>query len=175
MQRRPQPPGASPNARRRKTSEFKAQLLEKQRLRAQYNIGERQFVNYYAMALRLPGNTGETLVSILETRVDALVLRAGFARTIWAARQFVNHGHILVNGKKVSIPSYRLRVGDTISVRQKSRTMPAFVEASESGSSEVTYLSIDRKALTARLTHVPERAEVPVICEVQTIVEYYSR
>ena len=177
MNRKPQPPGqaATSRGRRRKISDYKLQLLEKQKLRAQYNISERQLVNYYAQAQKGLGNTGEELVSILECRLDALVARAGFAPTIYAARQFVNHGHFTVNGKKVDIPSYRVKPGDVIAVKQKSRRMPAFIEASESGSSMVTYINFDRENLTAKLLRVPERSEVPVICEVQTVVEFYSR
>jgi small subunit ribosomal protein S4 len=178
MNRKPQPPGsaaASARGRRRKLSDYKLQLMEKQKLRAQYNISERQLVNYYARAQKGTGNTGEALVSILERRLDAVVLRSGFAPTIYAARQFVNHGHFTVNGKKVDIPSYQVKPGDLIAVKQKSRRMPAFIEASESGSSMVTYLTFDRQNLTAKFLRVPERSEVPVLCEVQTIVEYYSR
>jgi small subunit ribosomal protein S4 len=177
MQRKPQPPGsaAGGRGRRRKISDYKTQLLEKQRLRAQYNISERQLVNYYAEAQRGTGNTGEELVAILESRLDALVLRAGFAPTIYAARQVVNHGHLTVNGRRADIPSYRIKPGDVFAVKAKSRRMPLFVEASESGSSTVNYLAVDRANLSARLIHRPIRSDIPVICEVQTIVEFYSR
>lgn len=175
MKKKPNPPGQHSNARRRKASDYKMQLLEKQRLRAQYNVNERQFRRYYEMARRSTGNTGDRLVEILEMRLDAMVLRAGFARTIYAARQYVNHGHVVVNGEKVDIPSYRLRTGDTFAVRPQSLRIPCFIEAIESGSSTVTYLSVDRKALSARLIHQPIRADIPVICDAQVIIEFYSR
>lgn len=175
MRTKPNPPGQHGNTRRRKASDYKMQLLEKQRLRAQYNVGERQFRRYYEMALRQPGNTGETLVELLEHRLDALVLRAGFARTIYAARQYVTHGHVLINGAKVDIPSYRLRPGDTFSIKPRSHRLPCFVEAAESGISEVTYLSMERQRLTAHLLRRPTRSEIPVICDAQVITEFYSR
>lgn len=175
MRKKPNPPGQHGANRRRKASDYKMQLLEKQRLRAQYNVGERQFRRYYAAALKAPTSTGETLVELLELRLDALVLRAGFARTIYAARQYVTHGHITVNGAKVDIPSYRIRPDDTIAVKQRSHKLPCFQEAAESGTSEVTYLSVERNRLSARLTRLPKRQEIPVICDAQVVTEFYSR
>lgn len=178
MQRKPQPPGVRSGgpARRRKASEYKVQLLEKQKLRFQYNIHERQMQNYYAMANRQTGNTGEILVQIMESRLDAQVLRAGFARTIYAARQFVTHGHIIVDGARVNIPSYRLTAGQTFGVREKSRELLPFVEARDDlSATPPLYLDVNRAQLSAKYTRVPERDEIPVICEVHAVVEYYSR
>jgi small subunit ribosomal protein S4 len=175
MRNKPQPPGVAKQGRRRKVSDFKTQLLEKQRLRAQYNISERQLRNYYASVSRLSGDAGRLLVSTLERRLDAMVLRAGFAPTIYAAKQFVSHGHILVNGRRTNVRSYLLKPGDVFAVKASSRKMPVFEELSQSGGTDVTYLSVDRGQLSARLLRIPDREEIPVICETQTVVEYYSR
>src|SRR5918912_3886980 len=118
MERRPNPPGQHGASPRRKVSDYKKQLLEKQRLRAQYNVSERQLRNAFAEASRKSGNTGVRLLQLLELRLDAVVLRAGFVRTIYAARQAVTHGHVLVNGKRVDRPSRRVKPGDVISLAQ---------------------------------------------------------
>lgn len=177
MENKSYPPGQhGPNTRRRRRVEgFKAQLLEKQRLRAQYNVHERQMKTYFKRALRARGNTGDVLVACLETRLDAVVLRSGFARTIYAARQYVNHGHIQVNGEKVDRPGYTVRPGDVVAVRQESRKILCFREALDSGVNPPDYLSVDKDELTSRLERIPVRDEVPVICDVQKIIEFYSR
>lgn len=175
MERRPGPPGAPKGGRRRKISDYKRQLLEKQKLRAQYNVHERQMRNTFERAHRMEGNTGERVVQLLEQRLDALVLRAGFARTIYAARQFVNHGHITVDGHKVDIPSYRVQPGQSFAVRQKSFEMPAFDEARQPSATAPAYLEVDRNLLRARFTRIPELEEIPIICDVQAVVEYYNR
>ena len=174
MKTRPFPPGQHGQRRRRRQSEFGLQLLEKQRLRFQYNVSESQMLKAYTRAARMPGSTGDNLVQILETRLDALVLRAGFAPTIYAARQYVTHGHFLVNGKKATIPSQRLKAGDVISVREKSRTSPIFHDL-ESMSSGVDYVTTAGHGYSAKLDYLPLRHEVPVICEEHLVVEYYSR
>lgn len=126
MDRKPYPPGQhGPIKRRAKLSDYGRQLLEKQRLRLQYNVHERQMRNYFREASRLAGNTGDNLIQLLESRLDALVYRAGFAPTIYAARQYVRHGHIEVNGKKVDIPSYRVKPNDVIQVREKVASLNA--------------------------------------------------
>ncbi len=177
MERRPYPPGQHGRGRK-KESDYKNQLVEKQRLRAQYNISERQLRNAYAEAVRKSGKTGENLVSLLESRLDAFVLRAGFARTIYQARQFVNHGHFTVNGRKVDIASYRLKAGDFVQVRKKSReTTPFQLAAAGAWAGETTpaYIEAHLEGLIARFLSVPERKQIPVICDEQLIVEFYSK
>ena len=156
-------------------SEYGKQLLEKQRLRFQYNVSEKQMRNYYLKAARKKGITGELLVQSLECRLDSIVLRGGFARTIYASRQYVNHGHILVNGQRVDIPSYRVKVGDVVSVKPSSHKLAPIVEAMASVSPPVPYVERDWINMSATLTYLPNRSEIPVICEVDKIVEFYSR
>ena len=132
LERRPNPPGQhGPTRRRGKQSDYGRQLTEKQRLRYQYNLSEKQLRSYYAKASRKPGNAGEVMIQMLESRLDAVVLRAGMARSIYQARQMVSHAHFRVNGKKVNIPSYSLRIGDKVSVREKSKDLDAFVLAQQ--------------------------------------------
>jgi small subunit ribosomal protein S4 len=175
FERRPYPPGAHGRGRKHE-SDYKVRLREKQRLRAQYNIREAQLRNAFARAVKKTGKTGEALITDLETRLDALVLRAGFARTIYQARQFVVHRHVLVNGRRVDRPSYRLRPGDVITISERSHAMTPFQVAATGAYAErhPPYLEVRPEALAARLTRVPERSEVPVICEEQLVVEYYS-
>jgi small subunit ribosomal protein S4 len=175
FERRPYPPGMHGRARKQE-SDYKVRLREKQRLRAQYDIREAQMRNAFARAVKKSGKTGEALIADLETRLDALVLRAGFARTIYQARQFVVHRHVLVNGRRIDKPSYRLRPGDTITIAEKSRVMTPFQVAATGVHAEEhpPYLEVRPEALAARLVRMPERPEVPVICEEQLVVEYYS-
>lgn len=177
MEKRPYPPGQHGVSKKSviPKSEYGKQLLEKQRLRFQYNVSEKQMRNYYLKAARKKGVTGELLVQSLETRLDSIVLRAGFARTIYASRQYVNHGHILVNGKRVDIPSYRVKVGDVISVKPGSHKLAPIVEAMASVSQPVPYVERDWINMSATLTYLPTRSEIPVICEIDKIVEFYSR
>jgi small subunit ribosomal protein S4 len=176
MEKKPYPPGMhGPEQRRGRTpSEFKRQLLEKQRLRAQYNIHESQLQKYYSRAVRHLGNTPDLLVQQLETRLDALVLRGGFARTIYQARQLVNHGHFMVNGKGVNIPSYQVRLEDVVTVRPKSRRLRPILDSLDSASAP-DYIELDRAEMTARMTRLPVRGEVPIICDVPMVVMFYSR
>jgi small subunit ribosomal protein S4 len=174
MERRPNPPGQHGAATRRKVSEYKKQLVEKQRLRAQYNVSERQLRNTFAQATRQTGNTGVRLLQLLEMRLDAVVLRAGFVRTIYAARQAVAHGHILVNGRKVDRPSYRVAPGDAVSLAQRSRDMVAFTAPLEAARPPA-YLQLDKEKRSVRVTEIPERDQIPVQCEASLIVEFYSR
>lgn len=176
MERRPNPPGQHGGQRSwRRDSDYKQQLLQKQRLRAQYNIREAQMRNYIAKASRSKGRTPEALLRLLESRLDALVLRAGFARSIYAARQYVSHLHITVNGERVNIPSYSVKPGDVIAVREKSRKLPCFVDALETVGSIPPYVETDKKAMTAVYARLPELTEVPIICEINQVVEFYSR
>ncbi|WP_021593646.1 30S ribosomal protein S4 [Actinomadura welshii] len=173
---RPYPPGVHGRARKQET-DYKVRLREKQRLRAQYNIREAQLRNAFAKAAKAEGKTGEALLVDLERRLDALVLRAGFARTIYQARQFVVHRHVLVNGHRVDRPSYRLRPGDVITVAERSRSMVPFQVAAAGGHAETVppYLDVRHDALAAQLTRLPARSEIPVICDEQLVVEHYSR
>lgn len=177
MEKRPYPPGQHGPAKggRPPKSEYGKQLLEKQRLRFQYNVSERQMRNYFRKALRSKHATGEMLVQLLESRLDATVLRAGFARTIYAARQFVAHGHIEVNGERVDIPSYRVKPGDVISVRQKSRRLAPILEAMASVPPAIAYVERDWANMQATFLRIPPREEIPVICEVEKVVEFYSK
>jgi small subunit ribosomal protein S4 len=174
MERRPNPPGQHGATPRRKVSGYKKQLVEKQRLRAQYNVSERQLSNVFAEAIRQSGNTGVRLLQLLEMRLDALVLRAGFVRTIYAARQAVTHGHILVNGQKVDRPSRRLKPGDVVSLAEKSRDMVAFAGPLEVARPPA-YLELDREKRSVRIREIPEREQIPVQCEASLVIEYYSR
>ncbi|MFE9107666.1 30S ribosomal protein S4 [Actinomadura geliboluensis] len=173
---RPYPPGVHGRARKQET-DYKVRLREKQRLRAQYNIREAQLRNAFDKAAAAGVKTGEALLTDLESRLDALVLRSGFARTIYQARQFVVHRHVLVNGRRVDRPSYRLRPGDVITIAEHSRGMDAFQIAAAGGHAETVppYLDVRHDALAAQLVRRPERAEIPVVCDEQLVVEYYSR
>ncbi|WP_027345327.1 30S ribosomal protein S4 [Hamadaea tsunoensis] len=177
FERRPFPPGVHGRARR-KPSDYQVRLLEKQRLKAQYNVSETQLRRAFDAAHRSAGKTGDVLVALLETRLDALVLRAGLARTIYQARQAVSHGHITVDGRKVDIPSYRVQPYQRIGVRDASRAKPPFQIAAAGahvGARTAPYLSVDIGGLTATLLRAPERTEIPVVCDEQLVVEFYSR
>ena len=175
LDRKPGTPGQHGNARRRpKQSDYSKQLLEKQRLRLQYNIHEKQMTNTMKKASRLKGNKVDVLVQLLEQRLDALVLRAGFARSIYAARQYVRHGHIMVNGKKVDMPAYAVQPNDVIEVKEKSRKLEGFQEAIRS-SAPPPYLDVSKADFSCKFLYLPPREEVPVVCEVPLVIEYYSR
>ncbi|MEU5964157.1 30S ribosomal protein S4 [Micromonospora parva] len=177
FERRPFPPGQHGRARRT-TSDYKVRLLEKQRLKAQYDLHEGQLRRAFDRAVRRPGKTGEELIVELESRLDALVLRAGFARTIYQARQVVTHQHVTVNGRRLDRPSARLQPGDVIEVAQRSRGKAPFVVAAAGAHAPerlAPYLDVSLPDLTARLTRLPLRSEVPVVCDEQLVVEYYSR
>src|SRR6476469_9756110 len=174
MERRPNPPGQHGATTRRKVSGYKKQLIEKQRLRAQYYISERQRQNACTHATRQPGNTGVRLLQLLEMRLDAVVLRGGFVRTIYAARQAVTHGHVRVNGKKVDRPSFRLKPGAVVSLADKSKEMVAFTGPLEVAR-PTAYLELDREKRSVRVREVPEREQIPIQCETSLVIEYYSR
>jgi small subunit ribosomal protein S4 len=174
MERRPNPPGQHGATPRRKVSGYKKQLVEKQRLRAQYNMSERQLSNAFAEAIRQSGNTGVRLLQLLEMRLDAVVLRGGFVRTIYAARQAVTHGHVRVNGQKVDRPSFRLKPGDVVSLADKSKDMVAFAGPLEVARPPA-YLELDREKRSVRVREVPEREQIPIQCETSLVIEYYSR
>ncbi len=169
------PPGQhGASKRRNKLSDYGKQLLEKQRLRFQYNISERQMANYYKKAAHMTGNTGDLYIQILESRLDALVYRAGFARTMYAARQYVGHNHVMVNGKRVNVPSYHISVNDVISIKAKSQKMENIQESVRAVNAPA-YLEVSKADFTAKLLYVPPKEEVPVIVEIPLVVEYYSR
>ncbi len=175
FERRPYPPGEH-GRKRRKDSDYSTRLKEKQRLRAQYDISETQLRAAFDRAKRSGGKTGEALIQDLESRLDAVDLRAGFARTIYQARQFVTHQHVVVNGKRVDRPSYRLRPGDFIEVAEKSKRKEPFLVAALGGHGDApAYLEVHLADLIARVERTPGRDEVPIVCEEQLVVEYYSR
>jgi small subunit ribosomal protein S4 len=171
-------PGQHGQRRKSKMSDFGLQLIAKQKLRFYYgNITEKQFRKIYTEAARRKGNTAENLIGLLESRLDAVVYRAKLVPTVFAARQFVNHGHVKVNGKRVNIPSYVCKAGDVIEVREKARTMALVMEAMASGERDVPdYLSLDPKAMQATYVRVPQLADVPypVQMEPNLVVEYYA-
>ena len=180
LDRRPYGPGQHGRTRRKTDSDYAVRLREKQRLRAQYGIREAQMIRYYEEAKRRDGLTGETLIEMLESRLDALVLRSGFARTIAQARQFVVHRHIMVNGKRVDRPSFRVKPGQMIHVHERSDKFEPFQIAAAGAHQEVLpavpgYLTVEIEKLQATLSRKPTRAELPVTCEEQLVVEYYAR
>jgi small subunit ribosomal protein S4 len=177
FEKRPFPPGVHGRSRR-KSSDYQVRLLEKQRLRHQYNISEAQMRRAYEDAHRVEGKTGETMVSLLERRLDATVHRAGLARTIYQARQLVAHGHFVVDGKKVDRPSYRLKPGQVIEVRETSRQKPPFQIAAAGAHLDgptAPYLSTVLEELRIITLRNPLRSEVPVVCDEQLVVEFYAR
>ncbi len=166
--------GQSP--RRRKGSEYQLQLREKQKLRRIYGILERQFHNYFQKAERQKGITGENLIRMLECRLDNLVYRLGFSPSRNAARQLVRHGHFAVNQKKTNIPSYQVKPGDMISVRQKSRNLDIIHAAlKEARGADLPYLRLDKAKLLGELLELPKRTDIPVLAQEQLIVELYSK
>jgi len=165
--------------RRKKPSDYGTQLSAKQKLKGYYgNIGERQFRRYYQEAARRKGDTGEQLVGLLERRLDTIVYRLKFVPTVFAARQFVSHGHVKVNGKRVTIPSYLCKEGDAIELKDKAKELPVVLEAVESPERDVPgYLEVDHKAKKGKLVRTPTLSDVPypVRMEPNLVVEFYSR
>ena len=166
-------------AQRGKPTDYGTQLFAKQKLKGYYgSIGEKKFRSYYREACRLKGDTGQNLVGLLERRLDAVVYRAKFVPTVFAARQFVNHGHVLVNGKKVDIPSYMVKEGDVIEVKKASHQLPMVLEAVASAERDVAeYIDADHKAMKATFLRVPTLEDIPypVQMEPHLVVELYSR
>ena len=165
--------------RRKKPTDYGTQLMAKQRLKGYYgSIGERQFRRLYQEASRRKGDTSENLVGLLERRLETIVYRAKFVPTVFAARQFINHGHVKVNGKRMNIGSYQMKDTDVIEVRERSRDMTLILGAIQLGERDVPqYIDVDHKKMTARLVRVPQLAEIPypVSMEPHLVVEYYSR
>jgi len=177
FERRAYSPGQHGRDRRIRVTNYGLQLREKQKARRIYGIMERQFRNYFAEAARMSGVTGENLLQILETRLDNLVYRLGFAPSRPAARQLVKHGHFRVNEGKASVPSFRVRPGDVISVRESSRNVPAILGAVESrgGRGIPEWLEVNTKTLKGRLVNVPSREAIPTSVQENLIVELYSK
>jgi small subunit ribosomal protein S4 len=179
MNKRETRPGQHGERRSSKLSDYGQQLRAKQKLKGYYaNIGERQFSRIYEEAARLKGSTSEHLIGLLERRLDAIVYRAKFVPTMFAARQFVSHGHISVNGRRVNVASYRCRVGDVIEVREKARQLPLVLEAMKSAERDVPdYIDADHSKMIAKIMRVPVLSDVPfpVHMEPNLVVEFYSR
>jgi small subunit ribosomal protein S4 len=172
-------PGQHGQRRKGKLSDYGVQLRAKQKLRGYYgNISEKQFRGIYAEAIRMKGDSGANMIGLLERRLDAIVYRAKFVPTVFAARQFVNHGHVKVNGRRVTISSYRVKVGDTIEVKEASKQMALVLEARALAERDVPdYIEVDDGKFTAKLARVPSPGDVPyaVVMEPHLVVEYYSR
>lgn len=166
-------------ARRRKATDFGTQLMAKQRLKGYYgSIGERQFRRYYQEAVRRRGDTSENLIGLLEHRLDALIYRAKFVPTVFAARQFVNHGHITVNGKRVTIPSYALKLGDVVEIKERSRKLELVQSAIESSEREIPdYIDAAPEKGRAVLQRTPKLEDVPYAAQMEPnlVIEFYSR
>lgn len=179
VNRREYGPGQHGQRRKGKLSDFGVQLRAKQKLKGYYaNISEKQFSAIYTEASRLKGDTSERLIGLLESRLDAVIYRAKFVPTPFAARQFISHGHIKVNGRRVNIPSYRVRPGDVVEVKEASRQLALVLEASQSGERDVPdYIEVDQGKAIAKYVRVPGLADVPypVQMEPNLVVEFYSR
>jgi small subunit ribosomal protein S4 len=179
VNRREYGPGQHGQRRKGKLSDFGVQLRAKQKLKGYYaNISEKQFRGIYAEAIRQKGDSGANLIGLLERRLDAVVYRAKFVPTVFASRQFINHGHIKVNGRRVNIASFQVKVGDVIEVKDKSKQLALVLEAKDLGERDVPdYIEVDHSKMTAKLARVPSLTEVPypVQMEPHLVVEYYSR
>ncbi|MDO8876273.1 MAG: 30S ribosomal protein S4 [Pseudolabrys sp.] len=179
VNRREYGPGQHGQRRKSKLSDYGVQLKAKQKLRGYYgNISEKQFRGIYDEAIRMKGDSGANMIGLLERRLDAVVYRAKFVPTVFAARQFINHGHVKVNGKKVNISSYRVKVGEVIEVKEKSQQMNLVLEAQALTERDVPdYIDVDGGKLTAKMSRIPVFTDVPypVQMEPHLVVEYYSR
>jgi small subunit ribosomal protein S4 len=178
LEKRAYPPGdhgKEKQFRQGRRSDYGLQLSEKQKVAFIYNVREGQLRRYFLRARRMPGNTGANLLGLLERRLDNLVYRAGFAATIWAARQMVSHGHILVDGARLNIPSYLVAPGENFAVVEKMRKNVHVVESLESNVYAPQYLSLDSGTVSATLTRIPERGEIQVPVDESLVVEFYTR
>ena len=175
LEKRPGGPGQHGSRRRRlQVTRYGKQMLEKQRLRHQFNVHERQMRNYFKKSVRLKGPTGDNLLRLLESRLDALVYRSGLARTIYAARQFVSHGHFEVDGKRVDIPSYSVKVGQTVQIKEQSRKLTCFKDGLGLENAPSYLLTSDSDYSFSKVRE-PNADEIPVICDLLEVVEFYSR
>ena len=177
VERRAFPPGQHGQSRRQKISEYGVQLREKQKIRRMYGLMEGQFHNYFTKALKQTGRTGENLVRMLERRLDNVVYRLGFAPSRKTARQLITHGHFLVNGKPVDIPSYLLRAGDAVGVREKSKKIEIMHSSMKrvKDNAMLPWLSLDKAAMVGTFLIVPGRADIPLNADEQLVVELYSK
>lgn len=175
LAKKPYAPGQHGNKRGKKLSDYGIQLKEKQKVRFMYGINERQFRKTFDEAKKLQGIHGENFLRLLESRLDNVVYRLGLATTRRGARQLVNHGHITVNGKKVDIPSYRVKVGDTVAVKENSKEHKAIKAALEKVTKRVEYVTFDDKKLEGKLVRLPERNELNADINESLIVEFYNR
>jgi len=178
IEKRPYPPGEhgkEKQFRSGRRSDYGLQLDEKQKLSFIYNIRERQLRNYYKKAALMPGRTGFNMLVLLERRLDNVVFKAGFAATIWAARQFVGHGHIQVNGRRVDLPSYQVEPGDVVEVREKMKQNVQVIELMEQGVNAPAYMNLDTEKRQATFERVPEPEDFFIPVDIQLIVEYYNR
>ena len=176
FERRPYAPGQHGQNRRRKPSDYRIRLEEKQKLRFNYGLGERQFRRYVTIASESKANTGLLLLQLLESRLDSVVFRIGYAPTIAGARQLVNHGHILINGKKVDIASYQVAPGEVISLRERSKNIPNVLASLESPSlARPAYLDYEKDKKQATVRNLPARADIPLEIHENLIVEFYSQ
>jgi len=179
VNRREYGPGQHGQRRKGKMSDFGTQLRAKQKVKGYYgNISEKQFRRYYHEAVRIKGDSGENLIGLLERRLDAVVYRAKFVATVFAARQFVNHGHVKVNGRRVNIASYQVKVGDVIEVKEASKQLAFVLEASQLAERDTPdYVEVDHSKMTAKFVRVPALADVPypVQMEPSLVIEFYSR
>ncbi len=175
LERKPNPPGQHGQKRRRRESEYASQLKEKQKAKYIYGVLERQFKNLFVKASRRKGVTGENLLRFLEARLDNTVFRLGMGSTRRQSRQMVTHGHILVNGQVVDIPSYQLRPGDMIAVRPRSRHNPVFIENMKKNRRVYSWLETDHRSLSGKFLDFPERSDIPENIREQLIVELYSK
>lgn len=175
LKKRNYAPGQHGQSRRPKLSDYATQLREKQRIRLMYGVSERQFYNTYLKAVKMEGITGLNLLHLLESRLDNVVYRMNLGRTRRASRQLVNHGHILVDGKKVDIPSYQVQPGQTIEVKETSKKMPAIADALEANLSMVDFVEFDKESKKGKYVRLPERSELNQEVNEALVVEYYSR
>jgi len=175
LAKRPYGPGQHGQGRKGKPSNYGVQLTEKQKVRFMYGLTEKQFRRTFDRASKMKGVHGENFLRLLESRLDNLVYRIGFASTRRAARQLVNHGHITVNGKKVDIPSYSVKVGDVISVRETSKNHPAMKASLENKLNRVEFINYDENKMEATYVRLPERNELNMDINESLIVEFYSR
>ncbi|MDK2977199.1 MAG: small subunit ribosomal protein [Candidatus Marinimicrobia bacterium] len=169
------PPGEHGPTHRRRLSEYGIQMREKQRIKYTYGVLERQFRNYFKRADRQQGKTGDNLMKMLESRLDNVVYRLGFAPTRRAARQIVSHKHVLVNESVINIPSYQVKPGDVIRIREKSKRLDLILDAVKKSHENLNWLKLDKAKLSGEILHIPEREEIPQDFNEQLVVELYSK
>lgn len=175
LAKRPYAPGIHGTSRKKKLSEYGIQLEEKQKVRFMYGLTEKQFARTFERASKMNGITGENLLKLLESRLDNIVYRMGLSNTRRGARQLVNHGHIIVNGKNVNIPSYTVKPGDVISVKEKSLNHPSVKQALENTINRVKFVEFDANKMTGTYVRYPERSELNADINEALIVEFYNR